>query len=163
MEKLLLFNPSKCTGCKTCEMACSLTQTGVCNPASSRRRTISFDEEILDVPMQCQQCDDPACQNVCPADAIHLDEQTGAKIINNNKCIGCKMCMIACPFGAVSVDPLTKKVVKCDLCVGDPACAKFCPTGAIEYLPAETYSLMRQRDAVKEISKMMSAIAKGGA
>jgi anaerobic carbon-monoxide dehydrogenase iron sulfur subunit len=163
MEKLLIIDIPKCTGCKTCEMACSLTQTGVCNPASSRRRTISFDEDILDVPMQCQQCDEPACMNICPTKAIFRDAETSAKIINHDKCIGCRMCMIACPFGAVSVDPLTKKVVKCDLCVGDPACAKFCPTGAIEYTTADAYGLMRQREAIKNLTKAISAIAKGGA
>lgn len=163
MQKLLVFNVSKCTGCKTCEMACSLGQTGVCNPASSRRRTIHFDEDILDVPMQCQQCDDPACMNICPTGAIFVDGETGAKILNHTKCIGCKMCMMACPFGAVSVDPISKKVVKCDLCAGDPACAKFCPTGAIEYVTADIYGLMRQKAAVKEISKAMSMISKGGA
>ena len=154
MEKLLLFNVSKCTGCRTCEMACSLIQTGVCNPASSRRRTISFDEDILDVPMQCQQCDDPACMKICPTEAIYVDDMTGAKIINYDKCIGCKMCSIACPFGAISVDPLNKKVVKCDLCSGDPACAKFCPTGAIEYITANAYDLIRQRERIKQLKKM---------
>lgn len=163
MQKLLVFNVSKCTGCKTCEMACSLAQTGVCNPASSRRRTIHFDEDILDVPMQCQQCDDPACMNICPTGAIFLEAETGAKVINHTKCIGCRMCMIACPFGAVSVDPIAKKVVKCDLCAGDPACAKFCPTGAIEYVTADIYGLMRQKAAVKEFSKAMSLMSKGGA
>ena len=156
MEKILLFDVSKCTGCRTCEMACSLIQTGVCNPASSRRRTIHFDEVILDVPMQCQQCDEPACMNVCPAEAIYLDEVTGAKLINDDKCIGCKMCTIACPFGAITVDPLTKKVVKCNLCLGDPACEKFCPTGAIEYTSAHSYDLIRQRNRIKQMKKMIS-------
>ena len=163
MEKLLIFNVAKCTGCKTCEMACSLTQTGVCNPASSRRRVIHFDEVILDVPMQCQQCDDPACMNICPTKAIYLDDATGAKILNQDKCIGCKMCMIACPFGAITVDPVTRQVVKCDLCEGDPVCAKFCPTGALEYVTADAYGLMKQRQAVQEITKTISMISKGGA
>jgi Fe-S-cluster-containing hydrogenase component 2 len=154
MQKLLLFEVSKCTGCKTCETVCSLVQTGVCNPASSRRRTIHFDEEILDVPMQCQQCEEPACMTICPAKAISVDETTGAKILNEDKCIGCRMCTIACPFGAISVDPLTKKVVKCDLCSGDPACAKFCPTGAIEYAMARAYDIIRQRARIKNIMKM---------
>lgn len=162
MRKILIFNPGKCTGCKTCEMACSLSQTGVCNPASSRRRTVHFDEEILDVPMQCQQCEDPACMNICPTQAIYVEDETGAKVINQTKCIGCRMCMIACPFGAVSMDPLSNKVAKCDLCAGEPSCAKFCPTGAIEYVTADIYGLMRQKEAVKEISKAISMISKGG-
>ena len=163
MRKLLLFDASKCTGCKTCEMACSLIQTGVCNPASSRRRTIHFDEDILDVPMQCQQCGIAACMNICPVNAIYMDETTGAKIIDGNKCIGCRMCMIACPFGAMIVDPVVGRIAKCDLCGGDPACAKFCPTGAIQYLPADTYGLMRQKEAAQVLSKIMGQVSKGGA
>ena len=163
MRKLLLFEASKCTGCKTCEMACSLIQTGVCNPASSRRRTIHFDEDILDVPMQCQQCGNAACMNICPVNAIYMDEATGAKILDGNKCIGCRMCMIACPFGAMIVDPTIGRMAKCNLCEGDPACAKFCPTGAIQYVPADTYGLMRQKEAAQQLSKIMGQVAKGGA
>jgi len=111
--------------------------------------------------MQCQQCEDAACMNVCPAKAIYLEESTGAKIIDQNKCIGCKMCMIACPFGAVTLDPLSNKVSKCDLCVGDPACAKFCATGAIRYLPADTYGLLKQMQAAKEVMKVMSISSRG--
>ena len=161
MEKLLIFDSGKCVGCRICEMACSLTQTGVCNPASSRRRVIHFEETALDVPMQCQQCDDPACMNICPVKAIEFDAATGAKIINYDRCIGCKMCMIACPFGAISVDPLNKKVVKCDLCIGDPACARFCPTNAIEYITADVYGLMRQKKVVEQISKMIAMMPGG--
>lgn len=163
MQKLLVFNVGKCTGCKTCEMACSLSQTGICNPAGSRRRTIHFDEDILDIPMQCQQCDVAACMNICPTGAITLEEATGAKIIQYTKCIGCKMCMLACPFGAISVDPIAKKVIKCDLCGGDPTCAKFCPTKAIEYVTADVYGLTRQREAVKELSRALGILSKGGA
>ena len=153
MKKMLLFHPEKCTGCNTCELACSLVQTGVCNPGSSRRRNVHFEETVLDVPMQCQQCEDAACMNTCPAQAIVLDESTGAKILNEKKCIGCRMCMIACPFGAISMDPLTKKVVKCDLCSGDPACAQWCPTGAIEYVTPRSYDLIRQRARLDAIEK----------
>lgn len=163
MDKLLVFDASKCVGCRTCEVACSLTQTGVCNPLSSRRRVIHFEKVALDVPMQCQQCDDPACMNICPTKAIYLDGETGAKVINKDKCIGCKMCMIACPFGAITVDPLSKKVVKCDLCAGDPACTRFCPTGAIEYVTADVYGLKRQKKSAEQISKMITMVSGGGA
>ena len=159
MEKLLLFDFDKCTGCKTCETVCSLVQTGICNPATSRRRTIHFDEGILDVSMQCQQCDEPACMNICPAEAIYVDEETGAKVINYVKCIGCKMCSIACPFGSIFLDPLTKQLIKCDLCSGDPACAKSCPTGALKYITARAYDLTRQRERITQ----MKRISGGGA
>jgi Fe-S-cluster-containing hydrogenase component 2 len=93
--------------------------------------------------------------NVCPADAIYVDDSTGAKIINYNKCIGCKMCMIACPFGAISVDPLAQQLMKCDLCSGEPACVTFCPTGAIEYINAYAYDLKRQRKRITEMKRIL--------
>ena len=71
------------------------------------------------------------------------------------------MCMIACPFGAISVDPLSSKVVKCDLCVGEPACADFCPTNAIEYVTADVYGLMRQRKSVEQLSRMLTIVSAG--
>jgi Fe-S-cluster-containing hydrogenase component 2 len=91
--------------------------------------------------------------NTCPAEAIFLEESTGAKILNEEKCIGCRMCMIAYPFGAISIDPLTKKVVKCDLCSGEPACAQWCPTGAIEYGTPRSYDLVRQRGRLEAMGK----------
>lgn len=159
MEKLLLFDVDKCTGCKTCEIVCSLVKTGMCNPALSRRRTIHFNECILDVSLQCQQCDEPACMNICPAEAIYVDDATGAKIINYDRCIGCKMCRIACPFGSIFLDPLTKQLIKCDLCSGDPACAKSCPTGALQYTTSNAYDLKRQRERITQVKRVM----RGGA
>jgi Fe-S-cluster-containing hydrogenase component 2 len=161
MDKLLIFDAKKCVGCRTCEVSCSLTQTGVCNPMSSRRRVLRFEDPCVDIPMQCQQCGNAACMNICPTNAIYVEPETGAKIISD-KCVGCRMCMIACPFGAITVDPLTKKVAKCDLCAGDPACARFCPTGAIEYTTADVYATMRQRQAVEEITRLFSSISQGG-
>ncbi len=51
----------------------------------------------------------------------------------DDKCVGCKLCTIACPYGTVFYDPSTRKAFKCNLCGGDPACAHACPTAAIEY------------------------------
>lgn len=62
--------------------------------------------------------------------------------------------MIACPFGAISVDPLTGKIAKCDLCAGNPACADWCPTGAIEYVTPRSYDLIRQRTRLDAMKKM---------
>jgi Fe-S-cluster-containing hydrogenase component 2 len=70
---------------------------------------------------------------VCPVSAITRDKDTNAVIINEEKCIGCRECITACPFHIILVDPKTKKVVKCDLCKGAPRCAKVCPKAAIIY------------------------------
>jgi Fe-S-cluster-containing hydrogenase component 2 len=57
-----------------------------------------------------------------------------AKVVSDEMCVGCGLCVIACPYGTVWYNPDTHKAVKCDLCAGDPACAKACPTAAIEYV-----------------------------
>ena len=83
--------------------------------------------------MLCLQCDDAACQKVCPTEALHRNLKIGAIEVNTDKCVTCKMCTVVCPFGNIHFDPGNDEIVKCDVCEGDPACAKFCPTRALEW------------------------------
>ena len=66
--------------------------------------------------------------SACPVDAISVDAETGAKVVSDAACVGCKVCTIACPFGTVNYNADTGKVIKCDLCGGDPVCVKACST-----------------------------------
>jgi Fe-S-cluster-containing hydrogenase component 2 len=61
----------------------------------------------ISVPIMCLQCDNAACEKVCPVGAITRNEETGAMVINQMKCIKCKMCINACPFGCTGYDSLT--------------------------------------------------------
>ena len=81
----------------------------------------------------------------CPVDAIVINAKTGSKDIIEDRCVGCKVCTIACPFGTVNYNQDTGKVIKCDLCGGDPACASACTTAAITYIDADTTGLDRMR------------------
>ncbi len=137
MQKSLLIDPGKCTGCRQCEMACSNEKEGVFNPAKSRIRVFDFHTEAKFVPYTCTQCAQAWCMSACPVEAITVDASTGAKVVNDNTCVGCKVCTIACPFGTINYVTDSGKVAKCDLCGGDPACAKACPTGAIVYVDAD--------------------------
>ena len=92
-----------------------------------------FDEQASFAPYTCFQCDEAWCMQACPVNAIDLDENTGAKIVIDEVCVGCKLCVIACPFGTIFFDKADDVAAKCDLCAGDPACAHACPTGAIEH------------------------------
>ncbi len=123
----------------------------------SRRRVVTFPGGVF-IPLACLQCEDPICKMVCPVNAITKDEKTGAVITDQSKCIGCKLCMIACPFGAISIDPVTKEVIRCDLCGGDPQCVKFCPTGALEYVKADTYGITKRRASLEKVSKAVSIV-----
>ncbi len=98
MQKSLSIDPGKCTGCLQCEMACSYENYGVFNISKSRIKVFNFEEAGRKVPYTCTQCAEAWCLHACPVDAIKLDAATGAKVVNDATCVGCKVCTIACPF-----------------------------------------------------------------
>jgi Fe-S-cluster-containing hydrogenase component 2 len=106
----------------------------------------------------CLQCDDAACIKVCPTKALAHNPKTGAVEVDMEKCIKCRMCAIACPFGNITIEPETLNVLKCDLCQGDPACAKFCPTKALEYAthPSPTPAPEEAKRAVPPLPWMIA-------
>ena len=134
MQRSLLIDYKKCTGCMQCEMACSLESDGQINPSRSRIKVFAFHAEGRYAPYTCTQCSEAWCAQACPVEAIGVNAETGAKEVSASVCVGCKVCTIACPFGTINYDRDTHKVFKCNLCGGDPACAKACPTGAITYV-----------------------------
>lgn len=142
MEKTIVLQPEKCLGCRTCELICSFSRAKEFNPQKSAVSDISYDTAMLCVPIMCTQCEDAACAAICPVKAIARDEW-GAMKIDEKKCIGCKMCISACPLGNMALD--SGKVFKCTLCGGDPQCAKYCPSGAIEYKSASPSSLVKKK------------------
>ena len=145
MEKSLHIDPGKCTGCLQCEMACSFENEGVFNPAKSRIKVFTFHEEGSFVPYTCTQCVEAWCMQACPVDAIVINLATGAKDVLEDRCVGCKVCTIACPFGTIEFNPESGKVDKCDLCDGDPQCVTACPTAAITYIDADSTGIDRMR------------------
>jgi Fe-S-cluster-containing hydrogenase component 2 len=131
---VLEVTPSLCTGCRTCELACAVSHGRQMMPARTRVRAFSF-SETRNIPILCLQCEDAACATVCPVEALERNEATGAIEVNQDRCISCKACIPACPFGNIYVDHSCSQVVKCDLCGGNPICAQFCPTGALRFGP----------------------------
>ena len=137
MGKTLVIDIDKCTGCGVCELVCSFQHRDEFNPLKSRIHTTIFWQQEIAIPVVCLQCEDPWCGRVCPAGAIttKIDEVTGARVVtvSEEKCVGCKMCMLACPFSTIVV--LDKGYAeKCDLCGGDPECVKFCTRGALKFV-----------------------------
>ena len=135
MRKLTI-NPKLCTNCHICELACSFKQSQSISLFKSCINTIHLTDEELTVPVVCLQCVEPACMAACPSGAIFRNEETGAIEIDYEKCIGCRTCVGACPFGNMLIDNDRQEggVFKCDLCKGEPMCARFCPTQAILYI-----------------------------
>ena len=148
MFKMLLIHPEKCLGCRICEMFCSLFHTDTCNSAKSRINIVKMNYDVYCVPMMCQQCADAPCETACPMGAISRNERTGAMETNLSRCVRCRACFFACPFGATSFDLPEKVVVRCDLCEGEAMCAEVCPYGAITYLEEDRQGLHKKRDAV---------------
>ena len=131
MATALRIDPDKCTGCMQCELACSWVQTGQFQPSASLIKVFIFDEQAAYTPYTCFQCNEAWCMTVCPVNAIGVNPETGAKVVLEEACVGCALCVIACPFGTAYLSPTTHKATKCDLCGGEPACAMACPTECI--------------------------------
>lgn len=152
MDKVLMIDYQKCTGCRQCEMICSVVHEGVSNPSRSRIKVMKWEAEGLYIPMSCQQCEDAPCMNVCPVKAISRDEDIGFVTVDHDICIGCRTCVAVCPFGAMNFDVIDKKVSKCDLCGGDPQCVRFCEVKAVDYVDAGRLSSIKQKDAAARLS-----------
>jgi len=130
MAKRLFVTPYRCIDCKTCQEACNYAHDR--NPfdsTHSRIHTNVLGDGSRSI-IVCLQCGEAACAAICPHDALVRNTETGA-IERTNDCVGCLLCVKACPFGNMDYDPIHHEVIKCDLCGGDPNCAKHCPTGAL--------------------------------
>lgn len=159
MQKMVIINHDKCTGCRQCELVCSVKHTGASNPSRSRISVVKWEGEGFYLPMLCQQCQEPACMAVCPKDAISRDEKLCRVVVDYDLCIGCEMCVAACPFGGMGIDTVEKKVIKCNLCDGEPICVRFCKSEALEYADASIVNLKKKRVAAEKFSDLMRKFA----
>src|SRR5262249_26594891 len=98
--KVLKIVPERCTGCLRCELACSYMQTGTFQPAKSVIRVSPFEGHTSYAPFTCTQCAEGWCMTACPVGAITITA-VGAKDVIDDKCVGCKLCTIACPYGTM--------------------------------------------------------------
>jgi len=159
MAKVLAIDYEKCTGCRLCELVCSVKHEGVSNPARSRIKIIKWEQEGRYVPMSCQQCESAPCLVICPVKAISRDETLNRVTVDYDVCIGCRMCVAICPFGAMAFDTQANRVIKCDFCDGDPLCAKFCDEKAVQYVDASEQGLTKQVAVADKFSGILQKVA----
>ena len=143
MANSFLFDMNKCTGCGACRLACTIENR--LDLDKSWRRVDTFNERRLPLAplfhhsIACNHCLDASCMKACPARAIRRDEATGAVILDDGLCIGCKYCSWACPYEAPCFDEKNGVMGKCTLCSHrleegkEPACTSQCPTGALRF------------------------------
>ncbi len=144
--KVIVVDHEKCTGCRLCEVVCSVFHTGSSNPARSRIKIVKWEDSGTYLPTTCMNCEKPFCVEVCPTKACHKEADQQRVVIDKDKCIGCKTCIVACPFGAPLFDNVERVSIKCDYCDGDPQCVNFCQTKAVDYVDADRINANKKRD-----------------
>ncbi len=155
-EKVLHIDPQKCTGCMQCEGVCAVWCSASGNPSVSRIRVLKWEGSLF-VPMACRQCEEAPCMAVCPKEALYRDGALNRVMVDYTRCISCRMCVAACPFGAMGFDAGRQRVFKCDLCDGDPRCVRFCLPGALSYTASETVQYRRIRHAAQKQAPIKEA------
>ena len=128
-QKYRFAERQNCTGCRSCEFACSLFHYGTARPALARIYIAKY-KDIVDVPVMCWHCDDAPCIKACPTtpNSLTKDPKTNGIILNEKTCLGakCMKCQEACPAKYIRGNPDTGQPLICDLCGGDPQCVKAC-------------------------------------
>jgi len=136
-QKVLLYDPERCTGCRYCEIACTYWHFNEISLKKAHLHII-FEEETNEFEaIYCQHCEEPVCVAVCPADAAIKDEETGLVKINPIRCIGCQTCNVACPLSVPWFNEANRVSMKCDFCDGDPQCVKVCSPKALRIVSRE--------------------------
>jgi Fe-S-cluster-containing hydrogenase component 2 len=158
--KALAIDIDRCTGCRVCELGCSLRKVGAFSPAVARIHVLDYFGRDC-VPVACFCCDRPPCVESCPVGALTKDETTGTIRVSGEKCVECeeKTCVPACPWGCVVFSRQEETAVICDLCAGDPECAKYCVTGALRFEEQDVVGLRRMKRLVVHTRRQLASSA----
>ncbi|AOM83615.1 4Fe-4S dicluster domain-containing protein [Salisediminibacterium beveridgei] len=154
MKMGFVVDSDRCIGCHSCSMACK--NYNQLNPKISWRKVYDIQEDAYGeatrttMSLACNHCDIPSCKEACPTNAYEKRED-GIVIHHEDRCIGCEMCIYACPYNIPQFDQETKKVSKCHFCYErleegkQPACISSCPTQAIYYVDVDSFGLQTDR------------------
>jgi Fe-S-cluster-containing dehydrogenase component len=154
----IVFDQSNCVRSRTCYVACKV-KNGI-PPSKKGYRRLSYLEyeegeypSVLRhfIPLICMQCDDPICVQVCPTCALYKNDM-GIILVDDEKCDGCGLCVVACPYGACYLDEDRGVVDKCDFCFEQglrPACVDACQSKSIIFGDLD--------DPESEVSKLVSS------
>jgi len=151
-----VFNQNLCNGCKACQIACKdkhdlpvgmtwrrvIEYTGGSWKVNETDGTFRHNVFSYYTSVACNHCENPICVQVCPTTAM-TQREDGTVYVDQSKCVGCRYCQWACPYGAPQLDARSGHMSKCDLCYDyrsqgqNPACVDACPTRALGWGPIE--------------------------
>jgi carbon-monoxide dehydrogenase iron sulfur subunit len=164
MKKVIVANIERCMGCHSCELACAVAHsvakdlTAMVRAGEKPGTRIYMEAyEGTAIPIHCNHCEEAACLLACPSGAIYREEERGPVMVDTSRCIGCRMCVQACPFGVITLDSKGKGVLKCDLCMErlaegqEPACENACPTKVVVYQSEEDANRDKRRETAKRM------------
>lgn len=153
MAHVISMDLVRCTFCRACEVACEREHGGFSS------MFVQLVDETWSVPINCRHCQDSPCTLVCPTQAVHRETED-AVTVAPMKCIGCALCTLACPFGAIWLDVINKVARKCDLCLHriqqgmEPACVATCSARALSFGEMEdSVARAKQKPARTVISR----------
>jgi len=131
-----------CSGCRACNVACAIAHFGVADESRGAIQIIRDPVEGYEYQSVCRLCENPECVAACMATALSLEPGTGRILFDRDRCVGCWMCMMVCPHGAIVPDRRAGKAIICDQCEGrdKPACVAACSTNAIVCVEIEETS-----------------------
>lgn len=152
-EGVLVADPTRCVGCRRCELACTEYREGRADPSLARikvSRNYNFGPRghqdgfgrsmgefgnFRIVQDTCKQCPHPVpCATACPSGAIVAEPKQKARAVDREACAGCRLCQTACPWEMMTFDEEAGKATKCDLCGGEPECVRACPAMALQFV-----------------------------
>jgi carbon-monoxide dehydrogenase iron sulfur subunit len=165
MAKTITVDESRCLACKACVVECALAHTSVGTLAKAIESGATLQPRVhveavgeFGMPMQCRHCSDAPCVAVCPTEAVKRYRDDGPVLLDQDRCIGCGLCLLVCPFGVIDMSRTGKGMVKCDLCIErtamgeEPACVAGCPTHALKYQDIEQWLAQRRKQAAEMIA-----------
>ncbi len=164
MKGMIVIKVQKCIGCKSCELACAVAHSeskdlyeAVSGSEQSASRIKVAKSGEFDVPLKCRHCANAPCMKVCPVEAVSRVGEDGPVVVDVEKCTGCELCVLACPFGAIRIGPDGKVALKCDQCYERleqglmPACVDACSTNALVYRTADQMEAEKDGDGVHNV------------
>lgn len=140
LQKGFLFDPNRCLGCRSCQMACAVNRHLPAGVFFRRVTAVELQREAgvakYYLSTSCNHCESPECFRTCP-EAAYRKRRDGVVTHEPSRCTGCGTCLRGCPFGAVTLNPETARAEKCQLCherldAGErPYCVGACPVTAL--------------------------------